>query len=350
MIANFRIRYLKICLCALLYHYHGAVASTLMSPPAFHSPASVSSSLHDATSSPHLTFRNRHHHHHIRLKKVSALSATPDGKEKTPSARDRGIYSRPSAAIERGSGFFIPGLEGSRIRFIFGITVLVADAANHVLVGGRSGDWGQTVAELISAFYGALLLLQGSIELGVERGIGPVGDGEGIISMEEGEAGAMPTMGGGSSSRGIAEALQGNEEIAKTIQRMAKTIITFTPATYFRLVDENLGVLFSLGTGNDDDTLDIDANEQNRLIKISLDALSESRGGRVALPSDHPASKLLPEAATRCILVQKVNGFEGSSSRGCMIIGSDKLLPSFTKNDLRWIGQLADYNNMLGGK
>jgi len=325
-----------------------------MSHPAFHSPASVSSSRNDATSSPHLTLRNRHHHHqNVRRTKVSALSATPDGNKKAPSARDRGIYTRPSAAIERGSGFFIPGLEGSRIRFIFGITVLVADAANHVLVGGRTGDWGQTVAELISAFYGALLLLQGSIELGVERGIGPVaggGDGEGIISMEGGEAGAMPTTGGGSSSRGIANALQGNEEVAKTIQRMAKTIITFTPATYFRLVDEDLGVLFSLGSGNDDDTLDIDANEQNRLIKISLDALSESRGGRVALPSDHPASKLLPEAATRCILVQKVNGFEGSSSRGCLIIGSDKLLPSFTKNDLRWIGQLADYNNMLGGK
>ena len=28
----------------------------------------------------------------------------------------KGVYSRPSAAIERGSGFFIPGLEGGRVR------------------------------------------------------------------------------------------------------------------------------------------------------------------------------------------------------------------------------------------
>ena len=131
------------------------------------------------------------------------------------------------------------------------------------------------------------------------------------------------------------------------IQRMAQTIITFTPATYFRFVDEDSGVLYSFGVVNDD-AVAVDADEQKRLVKLSLDALSESRGGRVALPSEHPASKLLPEAATRCILVQKVNGYKGS--RGCVIIGSDKLLPSFTKNDLRWIGQLADYNDLMHEK
>ncbi|KAL7541885.1 hypothetical protein ACHAXR_011332 [Thalassiosira sp. AJA248-18] len=279
------------------------------------------------------------------MHQMIVLSATPDGNEKTGntsrSARERGVYARPSAAIERGSGFFIPGLEGSRIRFLFGITVLLADAANHVLVGGQPGDWGQVVAESVSAFYGALLLLQGSIESAVEKGYAGGGN-EGVINSEN-EDGAVVKNSRGSSIS-VSDALQGNE--AGTIQRMAQTIITFTPATYFRFVAEDLGVLYSFGVGNDD--MATDADEQKRLTKLSLDAVSESRGGRVALPSDHPASKLLPEAATRCILVQKVDGFRGS--RASMIIGSDKLLPSFTKNDLRWIGQLADYNNMMGGQ
>ena len=263
------------------------------------------------------------------------------------SARERGIYARPSAAIERGSGFFIPGLEGSRIRFIFGITVLLADAANHVLEGGRPGDWGQIVAEAVTAFYGALLLLQGSIELGVEKGFaqGGGGDDEDIIGSSESGDGATPKRENGSGIK-VNESLSGDENALNAIQRMARTITTFTPATSFQFVAEDVGVLFSSGNENDG-VASIDADEQKILTKISLDTVSESRGGRVALPSDHPASKLLPEAARRCILVQRVDdGYQGA--RCCMIIGSDKLLPSFTKNDLRWIGQLAKYNDMMG--
>ena len=338
MAATFRKCYGHLILCAFLSLHHGAVASM--------SPAFVSSASRHHLASPFFPPPPSSRHHNIH-KPFSVLSATPDDNKKagntsSSSARDRGIYARPSAAIERGSGFFIPGLEGSRIRFIFGITVLLADAANHFLVGGRPGDWGQSVAELVSAFYGALLLLQGSIELAVERGYAQGDDNGGVVSTEN-EDGAIRSKDGGSSSR-VDDALQGKEVASSMIQRMAQTIITFTPATYFRFVDEDSGVLYSFGVVNDD-AVAVDADEQKRLVKLSLDALSESRGGRVALPSEHPASKLLPESATRCILVQKVNGYKGS--RGCVIIGSDKLLPSFTKNDLRWIGQLADYNDLM---
>mmetsp|Transcript_16398 Transcript_16398/g.34668 ORF Transcript_16398/g.34668 Transcript_16398/m.34668 type:complete len:343 (-) Transcript_16398:101-1129(-) len=286
--------------------------------------------------------------HNTKNRALALSASSSDDNEKagstSRSARDRGIYARPSAAIERGSGFFIPGLEGSRIRFTFGITVLLADAANHFLVGGQPGDWGQTVAEVVSAFYGALLLLQGSIELGVEKGLAEPqavgGDDEGIISAQTDDSGTIVN-----NSRSAASALQEDEAASRMIQRLAQTIIAFTPATYFRFLDEDLGVLYSYGVTDADN---LDADEQKRLAKLSIDALSDSRGGRVALPSEHPASKLLPAAATRCILVQKLNGYK--NSRGCLIIGSDKLLQSFTKNDLRWIGQLADYNNLIGEK
>lgn len=284
-------------------------------------------------------------HQNMHYRSITLSAQTPDGNEKkntSPSARERGIYARPSAAIEKGSGFFIPGLEGSRIRFIFGITVLLADAANHALFGSRPGDWGQSVAESVAAFYGALLLLQGSIELGVERGFAVGGDNEAGIISSEIDDGSLNKE-GGSSSR-MSDALKVNNVASGMIQRIAETITSFTPATYFRFVDEDKGVLYSFGLDNDD-AVNIDADEQKRLVKLCLDAVSGSKGGRVALPREHPASRLIPDAATRCILVQRVNGYNGS--RGCMIIGSDKLLPAFTKNDLRWIGQLADYNNLM---
>ena len=58
---------------------------------------------------------------------ATVLTMASDGES---SSRDNnkkkssGVYARPSAAIERGSGFFIPGLEGSRVRLLFGILAL----------------------------------------------------------------------------------------------------------------------------------------------------------------------------------------------------------------------------------
>ena len=340
---------LSLCVTFLFHHrHHHALANS--SPtifPAFAKPAS-----RHATA-PSLTFsRDRTRKTIIPLAAVS--NNKPDGRNIKPgnmsrAARERGIYSRPSAAIERGSGFFVPGLEGSRIRFIFGITILVADAANHMLVGGKPGDIGQFIAETLAAFYGTLLLLQGSIELGVEMGYAQGNDSSLNIDesfdggIEEKTGQDIVSRGEGSSGR-FSKALLGDEVAMKVIQRMAQSIINFTPATYFQFADEDLGVLYSFGA-NDDVMTDGDTEEQKRLIKLSLDAVSGSRGGRVALSNDHPASKLLPECATRCILIQKINGYKGG--RGCLVIGSNRLLLSFTKNDLRWIGRLAQYSNMV---
>jgi len=286
------------------------------------------------------TAQTQHMHKNFALPASSSDDTT--GSSTSKSARERGIYSRPSAAIERGSGFFIPGLEGSRIRLIFGITCLVANAANHnFLVDSMPGDWGQSVAEIIAALYGTLLVLQGSIEAGVERG---AMQNEAVIISGSSEDGVINLNRRDGSSSRIADALQNDDITLKTIQRMSQIIMSFTPATCFQFVTEDFGVIYSVGVGGEN-TATNDDNEEKRMTKLSLDAVAGSKGGRVALPSDHPASKLLPESATRCILVQKVSEYQGS--RACMIIGSDKLLPSFTKNDLRWIGQLAEYNTVM---
>lgn len=57
------------------------------------------------------------------------VAATSDDKEIGKQAK--GFYRRPSAAIERGGGFFIPGLEGDRVRIAGGAGLLVLVALNH---------------------------------------------------------------------------------------------------------------------------------------------------------------------------------------------------------------------------
>ena len=181
------------------------------------------------------TTQTQHMHKNFALS-ASSSDDTTGSSSTSKSARERGIYSRPSAAIERGSGFFIPGLEGSRIRLIFGITCLVADAANHFLVDSMPGDWGQSVAEIIAALYGTLLVLQGSIEAGVERG---AMQNEAVIISGSSEDGNVNLNRRDGSSR-IADTLQKDDINLKTIQRMSQIIMSFTPAT-FSLLLKTLG-------------------------------------------------------------------------------------------------------------
>ena len=224
-------------------------------------------------------------------------------------------------------------------------------------------------AELISMFYGAVLILQGAIDFGVEnssnsssaatRGELMGSENTNAESLESADGDDLQSKGGIYSSR--ANGKLGEEEyedgltFEDPMQRISRALVAYTPATEVRLVSEDYGILYSYGISNGDksalETMTTtaardDSKDQRQLIKLCLDAVSSSRGGsRVALPPNHPSSKLLPMDATRCILVQKVNDHRNSQT--CIIVGSDKLLPSFTKNDLRWLGQLAQYNNLL---
>lgn len=255
------------------------------------------------------------------------------------SARERGIYSRPSAAIEKGSGFFIPGLEGSRVRFVFGIVVLAVDALNHFSVGGGEvvGDTGQIAAEALAAVYGGLLLLQALVEFGVEQGYAnAVGDGSDVDAQNE------VRRGGDESATDLRDAASSAPSgIAGRIRSASETIVRLTPATEFLFAVEGSGVVYSFGVGGDENRGEmVSGDEQSRLVSVALDAVYGSKGGRVALTDENPAAVLLPDSARRCMLLQRV---EGGSERACFIVGSDRLLPSFTRNDLRWMGRLGEY-------
>ncbi|KAJ8601799.1 hypothetical protein CTAYLR_006831, partial [Chrysophaeum taylorii] len=63
----------------------------------------------------------------------------------------KGFYVRPSAAIERGGGFFVPGLEGPKVRIAGGTAILALLAANHVESARAAWDAPLVVSEALAA-------------------------------------------------------------------------------------------------------------------------------------------------------------------------------------------------------
>ena len=59
----------------------------------------------------------------------------PGGAGAERGKQAKGFYLRPSAAVERGGGFFIPGLEGFRVRVAIAVVTLALLAFNHATSG-----------------------------------------------------------------------------------------------------------------------------------------------------------------------------------------------------------------------
>eukprot|EP00566_Odontella_aurita_P020766 CAMPEP_0113551300 /NCGR_PEP_ID=MMETSP0015_2-20120614/14451_1 /TAXON_ID=2838 /ORGANISM="Odontella" /LENGTH=357 /DNA_ID=CAMNT_0000452183 /DNA_START=291 /DNA_END=1361 /DNA_ORIENTATION=+ /assembly_acc=CAM_ASM_000160 len=263
-------------------------------------------------------------------------SPSGDGKKKSKTS---GVYARPSAAIERGSGFFIPGLEGSRVRLLFGAIVLVLTYVNRMSneVGAMISE-AQFLSETVAVVYGLLLLLQAAVEFGKELGFGVEDPSAASMGVESGPAATTASGPSASVSQIISPDLASMDRVADAVRWAAATFVALTPATHVLLLgtDNAVGsreVYYSLGdfTGV--------ASEQGGGISAAVDTVFASKGGRVSIPSDHPASvALLPESFRRCVLLQTVGTkiSAGGDSNICLMVGSDKLLPSFTKNDLRW--------------
>jgi hypothetical protein len=71
----------------------------------------------------------------------------------------KGYYRRPSRAIEKGGGFFVPGLEGERIRIISAAALVLMLVVNHA--GVQVSSVSQITSELIGFVMAIILFLQG---------------------------------------------------------------------------------------------------------------------------------------------------------------------------------------------
>lgn len=263
---------------------------------------------------------------------VSSSSNTSRAQHALLLAKDnKGVYSRPSAAIERGSGFFIPGLEGPRVRLVFGLIVLLLIVLNHVLLSSSL----PTVAfsEGLAGVYAILLLFQAAIEFGKEE--------KGFIVTLEKEKSAADTSTSASSfsqtwssssSSSSSSAL--SEEAKEKVQWAAASYVSLTPASHMLLLEENDGVVYRLGSTPATTT----PTSEMEGTKAAFQALEMSSSGRVSLPLTHPAvTSLSSEEHGRCVVLQRINESK------CWMMTSNQLLAAFTKEDLKWLGQLAKH-------
>ena len=101
-----------------------------------------------------------------RIHQRRSLSISSSGNDDTTDMSNdlgrkgmKGYYRRPSRAIEKGGGFFIPGFENERIRILSSTILLV------LLIVNRSGVQVATVSQIVTELTGAamiiLLFLQG---------------------------------------------------------------------------------------------------------------------------------------------------------------------------------------------
>lgn len=109
-----------------------------------------------------------------------------DGK-----AQKSSFYKRPSKAIEMGGGFFIPGLEGYKLRLATALLVLLLLALNRY--PGYAPAASQLTSEAIGAGAAVILLAQALIEKLITEA--------GVAQQEEEDNGGLGPKTGGRSGR-----------------------------------------------------------------------------------------------------------------------------------------------------
>lgn len=88
----------------------------------------------------------------------------------------KGYYRRPSRAIEKGGGFYVPGLEGERIRIITACALVLMYVANRA--GQTVASQSQIISELTGLSLAVLLFVQGAAD---------------VLSVSSGQASESPS-------------------------------------------------------------------------------------------------------------------------------------------------------------
>ena len=268
----------------------------------------------------------------------TALSAENNTPKKI--GKKEGVYVRPSGAIEKGSGFFVPGLEGPKVRLVIVVVLLGATAANHLLQGGV-GSFGDeakeqlltsnflSFSETTAVVYSLLLLFQSAIEYAKEAL--PEPSGEATNAKSKIVADNTEVLEQKWSSKSIEETYR------SSVQWAAASFLSMTPTTQILLLTKEDGIIYQLGSaiGNVEDS--------PSGISAALEELSKSKGGRISLPLTHPAATSLlgtsndDSSKLRTVILQRI------TDNSCFMVSSDQLLAGYTGGDLKWLGKLAVY-------
>jgi hypothetical protein len=101
---------------------------------------------------------------------VVSCGLVPPVRHAAPRMQDKpkpGYYKRPSAALEQGGGFYVPGLEGSRLRVTGASVLSVGLVLNRVLSPGEPVS-SQVVSEALGALGCAIIFVQAAAQQRVE--------------------------------------------------------------------------------------------------------------------------------------------------------------------------------------
>jgi hypothetical protein len=254
--------------------------------------------------------------------------------EPKKSGKAEGVYVRPSGAIERGSGFFVPGLEGPKVRLVVGGVLLSLTAINHMLAGGGGDQQPLALEESIAIVYSFLVLLSSAIEFGKE---------ELIVEGNSSKSNINNTPSGDQqdfAQQWTTTSKTLKEDYKFRVQWAAASYMAVTPATQMLLLEQDNLIVYRLGGGGGGGG-EVSSKTAANGIQAALDQLRQSKGGRIALPATHPAVVALGLSEARTVVLQQI------TDNSCwMMSSSDQLLASFTLTDLKWLGQLATYVNI----
>jgi len=192
----------------------------------------------------------------------------------------KGYYRRPSRAIEKGGGFFVPGLEGERIRVITAAASVIMFAANRM--GQTTASLSQVVSEITGLSVALLLFVQGFAEAF------PSGS-----SDFEGDD--IPTTTSYLSILQASPSLQGAalESIVRSLVQTCENVV------YVAVINSNSEIMLELGPVGG-----TSLSKANAKILFASGASSASSSSSLSIEDAGAFSQMLP-AGSKCIAMRK---------------------------------------------
>jgi Cofactor assembly of complex C subunit B, CCB2/CCB4 len=266
--------------------------------------------------SPHCVVNGRHY-------QSASCSSTRLLTTKKPS------YIRPSASLERGSGFFVPGLEGPKVRLVAGVTLAVLTVINHAL-----SDLQPSLTEGLALAYSSVLLVQAAVEyIRLTK----------LSDNTELKDELWPV----SSTDKRSPSAFSTPPQPDAIAWSAESLLSLTPATHVWVMQQQQQQDSTAGKGSSEARLIgqwgpwSTANVESTVVTAAWATLQQSASGRIALPLDHTAARglLQLDPRIRTVILQRVSS---SNELGILVV-SHQLLAAFSSQDLKWLGRLARY-------
>jgi hypothetical protein len=236
-----------------------------------------------------------------------------------PQPRDKnaGFYARPSAVVEKGGAFYVPGLEGYRLKLLASAVLLISLAANRVLSPGSPAG-SQLVSELLGAMACALLLVQVVAEIESQR-------------ASEREA-----------ARALASARNAERtELDPSLPTVRSDRLQWAAATLLRLTPASIVSIYSLSNS---------AGEATPLLQSGrLPAKSASPETRALIEQLAPDGRgvryfadAAPVAGTLQLPPTAGSAAIARCGDDCVLVAVSELNDGFDDAQCRWIGKIAD--------